>query len=342
MIWLTWRQNRAQLVTAGAAVAVVAVAAGWTGRRLADLVTTTDTGYDLLTPADIALFFAGVVMLAVVPGLVGAFWGAPMVAHEMETGTYRLVWNQSVTRTRWLATRLGLTALAAAAVTGLLSLAVTWWAGPIDGVVGARTGSLPTRLTPVTFAMRGVVPVAYTLFALVLGVVIGAVVRRTVPAMAITLGLFLAVQIAVPLWVRPHLATPADLTVTMDISTFDGLSRSGLDGPITLTAQPSDRGDWVLSNTTVDAAGAAVELPPWFAECVAPPGGPPRERAAAEGKGPLASCLARLGAEGYRQRLVYQPANRFWTLQWRESALFVLAAGGLAAVGLWWVRVRLS
>lgn len=341
MIWLTWRQNRAQLVVAGAAVAVVAVVAGWTGRRLADLVTATDTGYDLLTSADVALFFAGVVMLAVVPALIGAFWGAPMVAHELETGTYRLVWNQSVTRTRWLATRLGLTALAAAAVTGLLSLAVTWWAGPIDGVVGARSGSLPTRLTPVTFAMRGVVPVAYTLFALVLGVVIGAVVRRTVPAMALTLALFLAVQIAVPLWVRPHLATPADITIAMDGSTFDGLSRSGPDGPVTLTARSVARGDWVLSNTTVDATGTAVELPSWFEECIVP-AGPPRERTAAEGKGPLESCLARLTAEGYRQRLVYQPANRFWTLQWRESALFVLAAGGLAAVGLWWVRVRLG
>ncbi len=341
MIWLTWRQNRAQLLAAGAAVAVVAVVAGWTGRRLADLVTTSDTGYDLLTETDVALFFAGVVMMAVIPALIGAFWGAPMVAHELETGTYRLVWNQSVTRTRWLATRLGLTALAAAAVTGLLSLAVTWWSGPIDGVVGARTGSLPTRLTPVTFAMRGAAPVAYTLFALVLGVVIGAVVRRTVPAMALTLALFLAVQIAVPLWVRPHLATPANATIAMDRSTFDGLSRHGPDGPVTMTARALARGDWILSNTTVDAAGAAVELPSWFKECMVP-AGPSGERVAAEGQRPLESCLARLTAEGYRQRLVYQPADRFWTLQWRESALFVAAAAALAAVGLWWVRVRLS
>ncbi len=341
MIWLTWRQNRAQLVVAAGVVSVVAVVAGWTGRRLADLVATTDAGYDELTSTDIALFFAGVMMLAVIPALIGAFWGAPLVAHELETGTYRLVWNQSVTRTRWLATRLGLTALAAAAVTGLLSLAVTWWSGPLDGAVGARTGSLPTRLTPVTFAMRGVVPVAYTLFALVLGVVIGAMVRRTVPAMALTLGLFLAVQIAVPLWIRPHLATPAETTITMGPSTFDGLSRSGPDGPVTLTARSVARGDWVLSNTTVDAAGTAVELPAWFEDCVVP-AGPPRERVAASGKGPLEACLARLTDEGYRQRLVYQPASRFWTLQWRESALFVVVAGALAAVGLWWVRVRLD
>jgi len=52
MIWLTWRQFRAQA---------------------------------LATPA-----------------LLGIFWGAPLIARELETGTCRLAWNQSVTRTRWL------------------------------------------------------------------------------------------------------------------------------------------------------------------------------------------------------------------------------------------------
>ena len=56
-------------------------------------------------------------MLAL-PALIGLFWGAPLIARELEAGTHRLVWNQSVTRGRWLAVKLGLIGLAAAAATG--------------------------------------------------------------------------------------------------------------------------------------------------------------------------------------------------------------------------------
>ena len=63
--------------------------------------------FDHLTGTDTALFYAGIAVLAVVPPLIGAFWGAPVVARELETGTYRLVWNQSVTRSTWLAAKPG-------------------------------------------------------------------------------------------------------------------------------------------------------------------------------------------------------------------------------------------
>ena len=48
----------------------------------------------------------GILLLLVVPAIIGIFWGAPLVARELETGTYRLAWTQSVTRTRWLAVKL--------------------------------------------------------------------------------------------------------------------------------------------------------------------------------------------------------------------------------------------
>ena len=41
------------------------------------------------------------------PALIGAFWGAPLITREFEAGTFRLAWNQSVTRARWLAIKLG-------------------------------------------------------------------------------------------------------------------------------------------------------------------------------------------------------------------------------------------
>ena len=103
------------------------------------------------------------------------------------------------------------------------------------------------------------------------------------------------------------------------------------------------QGDWVLSNETVDASGQVTALPSWFGDCLPPPPGPGdrtgrRSRAAAT----LDACLTRLNAEGYRQRLVYQPANRFWPLQWAETALFLARLGLLAWFCFWWTRRRLT
>src|SRR4051812_50063354 len=114
MIWLTWRQSRTQLI---AVFGLVAAACAWlavTGPALARLARRNDDVYDLLTSNDRLLFNGGIAVLAVAPALIGIFWGAPLVARELETGTYRLVWNQSVTRGRWLATKLGLSVLAPA------------------------------------------------------------------------------------------------------------------------------------------------------------------------------------------------------------------------------------
>ena len=90
-----------------------------------------------------ALYFLDAGILIVAPAIIGIFWGAPLVTRELEAGTFRLAWNQSVTRTRWLAVKLGLTGLAAMATAGLLSLMITWWASPID-----RADGLPGKPGP--------------------------------------------------------------------------------------------------------------------------------------------------------------------------------------------------
>ena len=81
-------------------------------------------------------------MLAL-PAIVGVFWGAPLVARELEAGTHRLAWTQSISRTRWLATKVGLVGLAARRRRGGADRLVTWWCGPIDDALnaGARSGS---------------------------------------------------------------------------------------------------------------------------------------------------------------------------------------------------------
>jgi hypothetical protein len=216
MIWLTWRQFRAAATMMLAALAALAAILVLTGPGLAhDYSTgiaacTTQPGgcSDFVRQFfnhHQGSFLAVTAVVLILPALIGLFWGAPLITRELEAGTHRLVWNQSITRTRWLAVKLALTGLAAMTAAGLGSLAVTWWSSPIDKA--AHTFNLP-KMAPLLFATRGIVPIGYAAFAFALGVTVGLLVRRTLPAMAITLAVFLAVQIAMPLLVRPHLLPP--------------------------------------------------------------------------------------------------------------------------------------
>jgi hypothetical protein len=344
VIWLTWRQLRAQLLGVYALVAAACLWLAVTGPALARLARRNTDVYDLLSSSDRFLFEGGIALLAVAPAVLGIFWGAPLVARELETGTYRLAWSQSVTRERWLATRLGIAVLATALAVALLSTAVTWWAHPIDGVTGSQHGSLASRMTPISFAMRGTVPVGYALFALLLGTFTGLVIRRSLAAMALTLAIYVFVQVAVPLWVRPHLLPPETRTVTISDDTLDGIVADG-GGPFRITVRTPDPRDWMLSNKTVDAHGRAAALPSWFTSCLpAPPGdaGGGGTTRVDPGPGTLDRCFTRLTDEGYRQHLVYQSHTRFWRLQWAETGLYLLVSGALAGVSFWWTRRRLS
>ena len=133
MIRFTWLQFRAQAVVVAGALALLAIAAAGLLHR--------DDGTVRL--------WLGVLVL-VAPGLIGMFWGAPLVAREFEEGTFRLAWTQSVTRTRWMAVKLAVVGLASMAAAGLLSLVVTWWSGPLDRADLNQFA---------TFDQRGIVPV---------------------------------------------------------------------------------------------------------------------------------------------------------------------------------------
>jgi hypothetical protein len=154
MMWLTWRQFRAQAITAAAALAAFAVLLGVTGPRLAHLYTVS--GIDgchstcrfaadqFLTQLDggtyWVVYLLGVVVILITPVVIGIFWGAPLIAREYETGTFHLAWTQSISLSRWLAVKLALTGLAAMAVTEGLSLMQAWWAAPIGRAAGLGNG----------------------------------------------------------------------------------------------------------------------------------------------------------------------------------------------------------
>jgi hypothetical protein len=349
MIWLTWRQSRAAVAMMAAALAALAVIVGLTGPGLADtysdgLAACTAQGGGCSEFADRFLQDhgpAGLAVTAVVlvlPALIGLFWGAPLIARELEAGTHRLVWNQSITRSRWLAVKLGLIGLITVTAAGLGTLAVDWWTNPIDNAAVAA-GDV-SRMEPLLFSARGIVPIGYAAFAFALGVTLGMLVRRTLPAMAITLAVFVAIQIAMPLLVRPHLAAPTRSTVEVTPANL-GEFIFGPDQRLTVGVESPVQGAWLLSSHTVDASGNAVDtiqrpsLSPTSGPCeLRPTGATPEDE--------IAPCLAELKRLGYRQEVTYHAAGRFWAFQAYETAIYLGLAFALAGFCFWWLRRRIA
>jgi hypothetical protein len=322
MIRFSWLQFRVQAAVAGAILVVIAVAFALTGPNLAHLYDTTVatcSAHGNCSTATVAFLshdrllqdFGNLVV--VLPAIVGIFWGAPLVARELETGTYRLVWTQGITRTRWLAARLGMIGLASAAVAGLLSLMVTWWSSPIDRVNMNQFTSV--------FDQRGIVPIGYAVFAFALGVAAGLLIQHTLPAMATTLVAYVAVRVLITFWVRPHLMAPVRTTSGLQMTAGMTYIQTN-NGPLgVIGAKP---GAWVFSDQIVDTSGHPVT------------GNFLGRGACLQSRG-SAACIGKL-----REVLVYQPASRYWAFQWYEMAIFVGLAVALGGLCFWWIRRRTS
>jgi hypothetical protein len=346
MIWLTWRQFRAQAWVASAALAVIAVVLAVTGLHLAHLYDASGIAAcpphgncsglvsSFLSQAKAsagynALFNGGVVFLYAVPAVLGAFWGAPLLTREIEAGTFRLAWNQSVTSTRWLAVKLAVIGLTAMATAGLLSLMTSWWASPVDQALALPAGRNGTggmnRLAPALFGVRGITPIGYAAFAFALGVTAGVLIRRTIPAMATTLAVFGGVMLTMSLWVRPHLIAPLRMISPLNAGTIDQLSIEN-NGHMTVVGAVNLPGAWLLSNQSITASGHT------FAG--------PATRACLSATASFQACQNSIGALHLRQLVTYQPASRYWDFQWYETAIFLALAVALAGVCFWRIRSR--
>ncbi|NJP98271.1 ABC transporter permease [Nonomuraea sp. FMUSA5-5] len=349
MIWLTWRQFRGAAVLTATLLVLLAAVLLTTGSRLANDYATGIASctrgeecvgfYDRFFGEYELPFLASTLVVLILPALVGLFWGAPLITRELESGTHLLVWNQSITRTRWLAIKLGFTGLVATAAAGVSGLAVTWWSGPLDQ--SAPEGF--ALMDPLVFGARGIAPLGYAAFAFALGVTVGMLVRRTLPAMALTLAAFAAVQVAVPLLVRPHLLPPVTASFEIGKGNVDGLSmsRDGVFSVILTSAIPGHTGSWVLSSALVDSSGRTVAPAGEHAPIpVSTTSGP----CALSGAGPQGgeACMVEINRLGYRQRATYQPLERFWPLQWIETGIYALLTLGLTWLSFWWIRRRPS
>ena len=188
-----------------------------------------------------------------------------LIANELEAGTFRLTWNQSITRTRWLLVKLALIGVAAMAVTEAFSLLQAWWAAPIGKAVGLGGGSSifsETRFGVFVFPTHGITPLGYAAFAFTLGVTAGLLARRPIPAMAITLAIFAAVQLIIPLWIRPSLFPTSHTTATIAAAHANVSLHANPRLMLTSTAVPGQRSAWIISSEGVNAAGQPASTIP--------------------------------------------------------------------------------
>ena len=360
MIRLTWRQFRTPAIVAFVALVAVAAFAAVTGPFVAHAYAATmaacqptgdcESAMQAFARNDTELLAAFNALVTVVPALLGAFWGAPLIAREIESGTFPLVWTQSVTRTRWLVVKLAVVGLSSMLVAGLLSLIVTWWARPLGQAAASAF---------VTFDSRDLVPIGYAAFAFALGVTAGMLIRRTVPAIAVTLFVFLVVRVTTTFAIRPRIIGPTHLVQALDPastgfgsglsptillnSLFNGGPSSALD-----PAPPDLPNAWIYSTRVVDGSGHDLTNAVLNATCPGVAnGGGGADGPTVPGHTPVSqdraeqahACITKIGTT-YHELVTYQPANHYWALQGAELAIYCTAALLLGAFCLWWLRRR--
>ena len=332
MIWLTWRQHRREALVFAALLAAFAIYLIVLGRAMYDdfyhviggrspALCLQRQDYNEVCGNVINAFIGkysentqpALLWFIILPPLLGMFIGAPLVARELETGTFRLIWTQSVTRLRWLLTKVSLLVVALALVFAAFIPLLFWWKGPF--AMGGESMMIGGQGYPI----MGILPLAYTLFALALGLAAGALLRRVVPAMLVTLGVYIGVALAIWNWGRPNWLPPRSITWNPYLS----------DGPTSFKTS-----DWILYQGYVNQAGQRIGFGDAVAACATPGG-----NIALEAGSPFNACIQN---HAWLSTIVWQPADRFWAFQAIESGVLVALALALLALTIWLVRRRIA
>jgi hypothetical protein len=321
MAGVTWRQHRFALAGAALLLGALAVYLGIAGLQLHHAYAAAVACHPASSAACQGLdstldgmdnFLSNGFLLQVLPVLIGAFVGAPVLARELETGSFRFTWTQGFGRRRWAAAKLVLLAVVLIAGAGAFGALLSWYYQPF---VGSQSLGLPrtSPFAPGLFDLRGVGFPAWTLAAFAIGALAGMLIRRVVPAIAATLAVYAGLAFAAGGFLREHYLTPL-LT-----SNYSSLPANA----------------WVVSQWwTKDGRVAFGDFPPAnLLNQVCPPlpagkGGP------SQGWGP---CLVQ---HGYAQWTSYQPTSRFWPFQWIEGGWLIALSALLIAATIWLVHRR--
>jgi hypothetical protein len=322
MAWVTWRQHRLPVgcvVVFMGAVAVYMWRVGVPLHRAHSAASACDPNSPVC--ADLISRFnfmnhalQGGYALQAAPALIGAFIGAPLLARELETGTFRYAWTQAFGRWRWALAKLVALAVTLTAASAALSVLVAWYYTPYFAVGNQRR--LLDQASPFDgglFDLRGVTFAAWTLTAFSIGSLAGVLIRRVVPAIVATLAAYTALAVVAASVLRQRYRAPL---VTHS---------SSVPGSAWVTSRWWTKGGRVMFTGRPPAA---------LLDHLCAPGrvGPLRKPS----QRTFAGCLSQ---HGYTQWTRYHPATQFWSFQWIETSwLFALSA--VLIVGTIWVVRR--
>jgi hypothetical protein len=322
MTRLTWRLARPNILSSAILLALVALFAVLTHRAITGYLHDSGVNTCMAGGGDCSdlvdsfyLKFNSVIgvtgWLNLVPMLAGVFWGAPLIARELEEGTHRTVWTQSVSRGRWLATKLPVFLAGALIVAAVMTALMTWWFKPLEALHSRHMDDGGyARITPNVFDFRGLVPVACTVLAFAIGAAAGTFFKRSLVAVVVTVVTYIPLKVGLQS-LRAHYLPPVKLYYPF-----------GTDSP------RGTAGDWILSHNLIDKTGQAItklEIP---AAC----------RAFTD-RGKADACTA---AQGYRFLDVYQPGSRFWPLQFIETGIMLALSALLLGAAAWWIIRKVS
>jgi hypothetical protein len=318
MTWLTWRQHRGEALALGllvAAIATVLLVLGLPMHHLFPMgathcatppldhacrvgITQLQQNYGYATPM--------LILLNLAPFAIGAFVGAPLLARELEDGTWQLAWTQAIPRMRWLTVKLTALATLTVLLTAVFSALVSWYREPLD---------LFGRFEINGFDVSGAAPLAYALFAFALAAAAGALLRRSLPALAAALAAFVAVRATVAAGLRPHYRTPVSLVEAIPA------------GSGSVKVGTGNLQDGILDEGLSDAAGNHLNS---LAASILD------HKARDAGMDPTTY----LHDQGFHRWVSYHPADRFWTFQFIETGIFVALAAILLILVIWRVKRR--
>jgi hypothetical protein len=248
-------------------------------------------------------------LVMLLPGLIGVFVGAPLVARELESGTFRFAWTQARSRIQWIVTKLVVLAVILTAFALAFSALFTWWYGPFDAISGRMTSYGAYEISGLVFAAR-------TLFGFTLGALLGLLIRRTVPAMAATAAVWVAVVVPSILRLRPLIHKPHTA-----IGAVAKGPNPGHDVPFNAT---------VINHWFQDAAGRHVGFDQLFQQASAGTGPPPSPD----------QFNTYLAQHHYSAWVSYRPNDWFWHFQTVEASGYAILAVLLAVATVVALRRR--
>jgi hypothetical protein len=325
MAWVTWRQHRLTLAGVVAVFGLAAVYLLITGLQMrqayAAVTACSPAVSDIChkVASDFLSTYAPSVgvtaaLLQVIPALIGAFAGAPVLARELETGTFRYTWTQGFGRARWTVAKLIPLAVAVTVAAGAFSVLVSWYIQPIFGV-GDNNGPL----YPTQFDLLGVALAAWTLTAFAIGALFGFLIRRVIPAIVATLATWAALAFATGLYLRAHYVAPVVTT------------NATIPAQAWVINQGWFRGGRPASLDMINKTLTRVDVRAMTSELFQPGPATPAN---------LGDPVQYLIQHGYAQLTTYQPAGQFWPFQWIEGGWLLALSLLLIATTVWLVRRR--